>query len=108
MDSLKKVMESTGLPAQRGVYTGRKKPAAYFTFLRLLKGAAVNADDEESSGRELYRVTLICKGDFEEYLAKALEVMKTAGYYINSVDAESYETETGYWLVPITIEILKE
>ena len=108
MDSLKKVLESTGLPAQRGVYTGRKKQAAYFTFLRLLKGAAVNADDEESSGRELYRVTLICKGDFEEYLAKALEVMKTAGYYINSVDAESYETETGYWLVPITIEILKE
>ena len=23
-------------------------------------------------------------------------------------DAESYETETGYWLVPITVEILKE
>lgn len=108
MDSLKNVLERTGLPAQRGVYTGKEKPAAYFTFLRLLKGAAASADDKESGGRELYRVTLICKGDFEEYLAKALEVMGQEEYYINSVDAESYETETGYWIVPITIEILKE
>lgn len=108
MDSLKEVLESAGLPAERGVYTGKKKPAAYYTFLRLLKGAAVNADDTESSGRELYRVTLFHKGDFEAQLEKTLEVLTAAGAYINSVDTESYETETGYWLVPITIEILKE
>lgn len=108
MDSLKEVLESAGLPAERGVYTGKKKPAAYYTFLRLLKGAAVNADDKESSGRELYRVTLFHKGDFETQLEKTLEVLTAAGAYINSVDTESYETETGYWLVPITIEILKE
>lgn len=108
MDSLKEVLESAGLPAERGVYTGKKKPAAYYTFLRLLKGAAVNADDKESGGRELYRVTLFHKGDFEAQLEKTLEVLTAAGAYINSVDTESYETETGYWLVPITIEILKE
>lgn len=108
MDSLQNILESAGLPAQRGVYTGKKKPAAYYTFLRLLKGAALCADDIESSGRELYRVTLFYKGDFEAQLAKTLEVLKAAGYYINSVDAESYENETGYWVVPITIEELKE
>lgn len=108
MNSLKEVLESAGLPAERGVYTGKKKPAAYYTFLRLLKGAAVNADDKESGGRELYRVTLFHKGDFEAQLEKTLEVLTAAGAYINSVDTESYETETGYWLVPITIEILKE
>mgnify|MGYP006922428224 CR=1 FL=1 len=62
MCSIKEVIESAGLPAERGVYTGKKKPAAYCTFLRLHKGAAVNADDEESSGREVYRLTLFCKG----------------------------------------------
>lgn len=108
MDSLKDVLESTGLPAQRGAYTGKEKPQAYITFLRLLKGAAVSADDQESSGRELYRVTLICKGNYEEKLTRLLEVIRAAGYYINSVDAESYEVDTGYWIVPITIEILKE
>lgn len=108
MGSLKEVLESAGLPAQRGVYTGKKKPAAYYTFLRLLKNAAVSVDDEEKTGKELYRVTLFQKGDFEAQLEKTLETLKAAGYYINSVDNESYETETGYWLVPITIEQLKE
>ena len=58
--------------------------------------------------REMYRVTLFHKGDFEAQLDKTKEVLKAAGVYINSIDAESYETETGYWLVPITVEILKE
>lgn len=108
MGSLKKVLESAGLPAQRGVYTGKKKPAAYYTFLRLLKKAAVSADDKEKVRKELYRVTLFCKGDFEAQLERTLEKLREAGYYINSVDEENYETETGYWLVPITIEELKE
>ncbi len=108
MGSLKEVLESAGLPAQRGVYTGKKKPAAYYTFLRLLKNATLSADDEEKTGKELYRVTLFYKGDFEAQLEKTLETLKAAGYYINNVDNENYETETGYWLVPITIEELKE
>lgn len=108
MASLKETLESTGLPAERGVYTGKSKPAAYYTFLRLMKGAAVSADDEESSSKELYRVTLICKGNFETLLENTLKVLKAAGYYINSVDTESYEIETRYWIVPITIEFLKE
>ena len=69
---------------------------------------AVNADDTESESKEMYRVTLFHKGDYEAQLNKTLEVLRAADVYINSVDAESYETETGYWLVPITIEILKE
>lgn len=108
MDSLKELMESAGLPAQRGVYTGKSKPAAYYTFLRLLKTPAVNADDTPAEDRELYRVTLFYKGDFEAQLEKTLETLRAAGAYINSVDAEYYETETGYWVVPITIEFLKE
>lgn len=108
MDSLKELLESAGLPAQRGVYTGKKKSEAYYTFLRLLKNGAVSADDEAAVERELYRVTLFYKGDFEAQLSKTLEVLRAAGAYINNVDAECYETETGYWIVPITIEILKE
>ena len=65
MDSLQSILESAGLPAERGVFTGKKKPTAYYTFLRLLKGAAASADDKEAAGRELYRVTLFHKGDSE-------------------------------------------
>ena len=108
MSSIKEILESAGLPAQRGVYTGKIKPKAYYTFLRIMSTPIVNADDKESGSKEMYRVTLFSKGDFEEQLDKTLEALRAAGIYINSVDAESYETETGYWLVPITIEILKE
>jgi hypothetical protein len=108
MDRIKDVLKSAGLPAQRGVYNGRDKPKAYYTFIRITSGAAVNADDEEKESREVYRVNLFSKVDFEEQLEKTLETLKSAGYYINSVDTENYETDTGYWNVPITIEYLKE
>lgn len=107
MDSLKNILESAGLPVQRGVYNGRDKPRAYYTFIRLMRAPAMNTDDTESETKEMYRVTLFDKDDFEAQLEKTLEVLKAAGIYINSVDEENYETETGYWLVPITIEILK-
>lgn len=86
--SIQEILESAGLPAQRGVYTGRDKPDAYYTFLRLLGTPAVNADDEEKERREMYRVTLFHKGDFEARLDKTKEVLKAAGVYINSIDAE--------------------
>lgn len=53
-------------------------------------------------------ITLFHKGDFEAQLNKTLEVLTAAGAYINSVDAETKESDTGYWVVPITIELLKE
>lgn len=110
MSSIQEILESAGLPVQRGVYTDKKepKPKAYYTFLRLLRTPAINADDTESEKKELYRVTLFCKGDFEQQLEKTLEVLREADFYINSVDQESYETDTGYWIVPVTVEILKE
>lgn len=108
MGSLKETLESAGLPTQRGIYTGRDKPDGYYTFIRLLRESVLNADDEEHLSRELYRVTLLYKGDFEEQLKKTLAVLKAAGYYINSIDTELYEADTGYWLIPISIEILKE
>lgn len=48
MGSLKKVLESTGIPAQRGVYTGKQKPKAYYTFLLITRDTAASADDKEA------------------------------------------------------------
>lgn len=108
MSSIKEILESAGLPVQWGVFTGKTKPKAYYTFLRLSGASVINADDTASGTKEMYRVTLFHKGDFEAQLDKTLEVLRAAGIYIKSVDAESCETETGYWLVPVTVEILKE
>jgi len=107
-DKIKAVLEGTGIPSERGVYTGKGKPAAYCTFIRMIKAPIINADDKESSEREMYRITLFCKGNFEEILEKILETLRDADFYVNEVDTEQYEPDTGYWMVPITIEILKE
>lgn len=108
MVNLKKTLEKAGIPVQRGVYNGRDKPPAYCTFLRMLSTKVINADDEGKESRELYRVTLFQKGDYEEQLNKIISVLRDEGIYINSIDAENYEQDTGYWMAPITIEILKE
>lgn len=98
-----------------------------FTLMKCYRDAVFHIENAISDGQQLElkgmtdeqqrtylesirrtRFTLFHKGDFEAQLDKTKEVLKAAGVYINSIDAESYETETGYWLVPITVEILKE
>ena len=96
------------LPTERGVYTGKDKPNQYCTFTRIMGGAAIRADDVQQVGKETYRVTLYSKSDFEEILQKIIDTLEAAGYYINSQDGENYETDTGYWQVPITIQFIKE
>lgn len=95
------------LPTERGVYTGKDKPTQYITYLRVTAKPDY-ADDEVKEIEELYRVTLYSKTDYENTLDAILKAIDAAGYYLGSVDAENYETETGYWVVPITLSILKE
>lgn len=96
------------LPTERGVYTGKDKPKQYCTFVKILGGAAIRADDVQQVGQTTYRVTLYSKTDFEALLQRIIETLEAAGYYINSQDGENYETETGYWQVPITIQKIEE
>lgn len=105
--TLKEILQGI-LPTQRGVYTAKDKPRQYITYLRIDMSSALNADDEQKLKKETYRVTLYSKSDFEDILQQITDALEAAGYYINSVDGENYETETGYWQVPITIQKLKE
>ncbi len=104
---LKEILE-TVVPAERYIYTGKNKPVKYCTFQQVLGQAAVSADDEEKVRQITYRVTLYSKGDYESTLQKIIAALKKQGYYINSTDGENYEPDTGYWVAPITIQLLKE
>ncbi|NCB92889.1 MAG: hypothetical protein EOM40_10080 [Clostridia bacterium] len=108
MAALKEILETIA-PAERCIYTGKVKPRKYFTFQTILNQTALSADDEEKLGQSTYRVTFYSKDDYEADLEKTIKALKAAGYYIQSSnEGESYETDTGYWLVPITIQLLKE
>lgn len=108
MANLKEILEDTA-PAERYIFTGKDKPRKYFTFQTIISQTALSADDEEKLGKSTYRVTFYSKDDYEADLEKTIKALKAAGYYIESSnEGESYETETGYWVVPITIQLLKE
>jgi len=103
--SLKEILAAI-LPTERLLFTGKTKPRTYCTFQKVVQQAAQNADDKEILTAYTYRVTLFSKGDYETVLQSILTALKANGYYINSIDGEDYETDTGYYKVPITIQKL--
>ena len=54
-----------------------------------------------------FRVDLFSKDDFTDLLKSTLEVLKQAGFTISSVDPEDYEKDTGFYHVPITINVME-
>lgn len=103
--TLKEILAAI-LPTERLFYTGNNKPRAYCTYQLITQAAAVSADDNEKLTQSMYRVTLFSKSDYTEVLNKIITALKANGYYINSIDGEDYETDTGYYKVPITIQKL--
>ena len=111
MTKIKAVLEQSGYKAVRLVWKvnkGQEKPGTYYTFQRVTRVPAVNADDETKEEVETYLVRIITKYDFEEMVNTTVENLRAAGYGVISVDQEIYEEATGYWIVPITTQKIKE
>lgn len=113
MVKIKAVLEAgkSKIPAVRLVWKvkrGEDKPTTYYTFQRVTRVPLVNADDETKEEKETYLVRIITKKDFEDLIDETVENLRAAGYSVVSVDQEIYEEDTGYWIVPITIQTLKE
>lgn len=109
MADLKAIIQSCGIPAERLVYTGRDKPKAYATFQTVTASGLQAADDTTAEKKITSRVTLFTKGDYTQLHRTLIEKLEAAGYYINEeLGAENYEPETGYYVVPITVQELKE
>lgn len=110
MANIKTVLEQSGHPVARLVWKvkkGQEKPGTYYTFQRITRLPALEADDEVKEETETYLVRIITKCDFEKLVDDTVKNLRAAGYTA-SVDAESYEEATGYWIVPITTQKIKE
>ena len=107
MASLKEILEAI-VPTERGIYTGEVKPRQYCTFQVVLQKPTY-ADDRRKEKTITYRVTLFSKGDYEDVLERILETLENNNYTIvDEISGENYETDTGYWVVPINIQFIKE
>jgi hypothetical protein len=111
MAKIKEVLEQNGHPAARLVWKvkkGQEKPGTYYTFQRITRQPAVIAEDEVKEETETYLVRIITKSDFEALIDTTVKSLRAAGYGVTSVDQETYEEATGYWIVSITTQIVKE
>lgn len=108
MKTIHEVLKAVGVPIQRGIYTARDRPKRYITYARIQTREIAKADDGKGESVERWRVNVVCKGDFEELLEETKKILRQAEYCINDVGAEIYDEETGYWMIPINTEILKE
>lgn len=111
MANIKAVLEQSGYPAARMVWKvkkGQEKPGTYYTFQRVTGLPAISADDEVKEETETYLVRIITKYDFEALVDATVKNLRAAGYGVTSVDQEAYEEATGYWIVPITTQKIKE
>lgn len=111
MAKIKEVLEQSGYPAARLVWKvkkGQEKPGTYYTFQRITRLPAVIADDKTKEEVETYLVRVITKSDFEGLVDTTVQNLRAAGYGVISVDQETYEEATGYWIVPITTQVVKE
>lgn len=95
VDSLLKAeLEKLGVPVERLKYGGK---AACFIVYQLVVGRdTFFSDDEEGAQEFTYQVHVYSKTDYIDILQRLKTALKAAGFYAITIDAETYEQDTGY------------
>ena len=62
------------------------------------------SDDEEGAQEFTYQVHVYSKTDYIDILQRLKTALKAAGFYAITIDAETYEQDTGYYHVPVEIK----
>ena len=104
-EKLNSALKGLGHPVSRLYYTG--KAATFFVFQRILSKPDGYADDDNTVTAHTYRVDLYSKSDFIALLNQTVSALKNTGFTVDSIDAEIYESDTGYYHVPLTINFLE-
>lgn len=107
VDSLLKAeLEKLGVPVERLKYGGK---AACFIVYQLVVGRdTFFSDDEEGAQEFTYQVHVYSKTDYIDILQRLKTALKAAGFYAITIDAETYEQDTGYYHVPVEIKYAGE
>ncbi len=107
---LKAALAALGFPVKRLVYRPKKgeaPPGTYFTFQRILSRPDAYADDESTVTAHYYRVHLFSIENYNAPLKSTVNALTGAGFTVENVGGEIYESDTGYYHVPIDINILE-
>ena len=99
-------LKALGFPVARIIYKG--KPAStYFTYQLIVDAPRAFADDDNTATESTWRVDLYTKASYTTLLPRVIAALKAADFYGVTVEAELYETDTGYYHAPIEAKYLK-
>ena len=77
------------------------KPTTYVTYYTVLEKDGEYADDDAVETDTTGTVDIFCKGNYKSLLADVKARLKIVGFTILSSGPEQYESDTGYYHVPV-------
>lgn len=83
----------------------QKDTDAYITYYTYLERPADYADDEPQCEETSATVDVWCRSDFKALLREVKKRLRTAGFSIQGIGPEQYESSTKIYHVPIDIYI---
>ena len=95
-----------GYPVKRLFHKG--KEPVFITFQIVYAPEVNHADDDSDTTEYLYRVDIYSKRDYMALLRRVKRALKGAGFYGPVIDSENFESDTGYFHIPIEIKYLEE
>jgi hypothetical protein len=102
---LKTTLEAQGVPVERLRYKG--KADTFITFQIIYGRDTCFADDDSEGTEYTYRIDIFSKQDYIALLRNTTRALKEAGFYGITVDPEVFESETGYYHIPVEIKYME-
>lgn len=96
---LKTTLEEQCKKVARLVFRG--KAETYITYQLVLVQDRDAADDEMHGTEYTYRVDIYSKRDYMALLRRTKRALYAAGFYGITIDPEVYESDTGFYHVPV-------
>ena len=103
--TLKALLDKLGVPVARLKYSG--KANCFIVFQLVVGRDTFFSDDEEGAQEFTYQVHIYSKNDYFELLQRLKKALKEAGFYGITIDAETYEQDTGYYHIPVEIKYME-
>lgn len=102
---LKQTLEALGVPVARLKYDGKAKT---FITYQLVVGRDIHFTDDDNEAEEFtYRVDIYSKTDYISLMRRVKTELKSAGFFGIVFDPEVFESETGYFHIPVEIKYME-
>jgi hypothetical protein len=95
-------LKTTGLPVSRAfrkIESKKPAPRKYITYQIIYRAGELFADDTDEAMESVWRIDLFSKDNYAALVPRITAILKSAEFYGLTVEAETYEDDTGYYHV---------